>query len=471
MFPSIGQSRILSPTAGLHRVVGPLFLCLACILAASCESVHHSIRSSADSVIPVPPTPAPAMFREEPDIRVRVLSAISSARVDGPPRIILRAADTDASLGNARTLTGPISVSSSSNGFRVTDARGGSHDLRFGVDIELIAGGDPSISGEGNKEPGRSWEDSIRVNGVRYPGFVAFRGRWSTNPNSFDAVAVMPIEAYLPGVLTHEIGKDWPRQAFEAQAVAARTYALHERSRARRDRRPFDVESTTSDQVYAGGTFLPIAAEAARATRGMVLLHNASLLRAYYSSTCGGRPASASLAWPERPGTDFNKAPPLQGRPRPFACRASKHFRWVVERSDEDLSRRIRAWGKTYDHPVADLSRVRSVSVKSVNDAGRPSRYAVFDLSGREFSLSAEELRAACNHNATGLPPISDKTRVLSGDMEIEVWADRARIQGRGWGHGVGMCQFCAKGFAEQGSDWASMMKEFYPGADVRKAY
>jgi len=55
--------------------------------------------------------------------------------------------------------------------------------------------------------------------------------------------------------------------------------------------------------------------------------------------------------------------------------------------------------------------------------------------------------------------------------MTIEVWADTVRIRGRGFGHGVGMCQWCAKGMVERGKKWQQCVRAFYPGCSIRRAY
>jgi stage II sporulation protein D len=85
--------------------------------------------------------------------------------------------------------------------------------------------------------------------------------------------------------------------------------------------------------------------------------------------------------------------------------------------------------------------------------------------------LSAEELREACNEAVSGLAPITRENRVHSGDLTVRVWASEVEISGRGWGHAVGMCQWCAKGFADLGWDWRKMIGTFYPESSVEKAY
>jgi SpoIID/LytB domain protein len=117
------------------------------------------------------------------------------------------------------------------------------------------------------------------------------------------------------------------------------------------------------------------------------------------------------------------------------------------------------------------MGRLKGIRVKERNDAQRPNSYIVIDSGGREFEFTPEQIRQALNQPAGSLPPITEANRVLSGDFEAEVWADKVRIHGRGWGHGVGLCQYCAKAFAEQGMDWPTMVKTFYPGVEVGKMY
>ena len=98
----------------------------------------------------------------------------------------------------------------------------------------------------------------------------------------------------------------------------------------------------------------------------------------------------------------------------------------------------------------------------------------------------AEDLRLACNTGVTGLAPITSKTRVNSGDLAFVVTrpagASRmtaaealagttVRIDGRGFGHGVGMCQYCARSMAVRGDGWQAMLQRFYPGAEIVKGY
>lgn len=425
---------------------------------ASCQTVR-------DVVEPAPKVSGPkATFTKEPEIRVRIAAGTSQREFSGPARFIARPSGGGNHSVNPTIVNSPVSVTSGSSGIVL---KGASGDAAFpaGVDVDLVPAEDDV--GGGLKPAG----ESLMVGKTRYPGFATIRPEWTSRPGAFDLIITMPVESYLPGVLTHELLKDWPRQTYEAQAVAARTYALHERARARAENRTYDVEDTTNDQVYGGTTAAITPNEAVRATRGQVLTYEGGLIRAYFSSTCGGRPSSAAKVWRTDKGYEFNLAEPLQGKARSAYDQNSKWYRWTVTRRDDEVSQRLRAWGKGARHAVANITRVREVEVSERNAAQRPVVFKLVDDRGTDYSITAEELRTALNQPVGGLPPITVQNRVHSGDIDVQIAAPSVVIHGRGWGHGVGLCQYCAKGMADAGLDWATMVKEFYPGAQVTRAY
>src|SRR5207244_7022801 len=118
----------------------------------------------------------------------------------------------------------------------------------------------------------------------------------------------------------------------------------------------------TADQAYSGGTPLPVAVRAVAETRGVAITWQGRLLRAYYSSTCGGRTASARDIWPTGAGYEFNLDAPIQARHRETACEGSPRFRWDAVRERSELSKRIREWGRANGSPVAKLGLLVSVT-------------------------------------------------------------------------------------------------------------
>lgn len=389
----------------------------------------------------------------EPDVRVRLIADAASVSVRP-----LDAGDAIELVSAGRTLaTGPrggaVMVGVSGGGLTATDERG-RRLARVGVDepLGLRSTGTTGVDVEGRPLRGRVVAVASGGSGV-------------------SVVASLPMERYLAGVLNRELVTTWSLAAFQAQAVAARSYALHERAIARRSSRVWDLESTTADQVFGGDTELAVAIEAARSTRGVVLTHGGEVVRAYYHSTCGDRAASAVSVWGgASTGEPYNEVPPLQATSRACACEASPLHRWEVTRSSDDVVARLRAWGESRSHPVGRVRDVRSISVATTNAVGRPERYRVASSQGT-FELSGEELRRALNTDVSGYPSVTRETRIPSNDFEAVVSSGRVRLGGAGFGHGVGLCQWGAEGLSRRGMGWRQIVLNYYPGASLSEVY
>lgn len=388
----------------------------------------------------------------EPDIRVRVRDGASLVTVGGPGLLRLRW-DGGSGVGS---IGSPVEVSVDEVGALVLRAP-------LGEVFVHRPGAPVTIS--------RPATEALTLDGHPYPGSVTLVPRTEGGGRTFDVVAQMGVEEYLPGVIAKELYQSWPLATFQAQAVCARSYALHERARSRRTGRAFDLEATTQDQAFIGATDLAVAHDAVESTRGQALTWEGQVLRAYYASTSGGRAASAADTWPTGPGYEFNLAPPLQAAPRAYADEKSPAYRWTRERGVARLSLRLRRWGEENGHPVKQVSRVRAIEPSRSNAVGRPTRYKVRDDQGRAFELSAEELRVACNWAVPGVPDVTAQERVRSGDLTARVRGDKVEIEGRGFGHGVGLCQFSAAEFARRGWGYREITLHFYPGARIERLY
>lgn len=445
---------------------------IACVsrLGLIASIVFASVGLAGCSSFDSKPTGRPVAFREEPDIRVRIKKSTLQTRIEGPSRMVIR----PTTVVRAEAVTGPLSFRGTTNGMVMTDGTGRQREFAPGTDVEVLPR--EMTEAERRSSDGYKPGDALVIDGATHPGFALVHSK-SGEGGVLDVIGVMPIETYVPGVISHELIATWPRQAFECQAVAARSYALHERERSRRAYEYFDVESNTSDQVYGGLSSLTVAVEATRATRGVVMTEGVSgpaskvLLRTYYSSTCGGEQASAKDVFPATGVNAFNLAKPLQAQKREHFCQSAGRYRWSAKRGDTELSRRLQAWGVNAGHPVKTIGQLTSCKVAERNITGRPVRYELTDDRNQVFKINAEQLRNACNFAAPGMPEITKETRVYSGDLEMFIASEDVIINGRGFGHGVGMCQYCAKGMAEKGWDWPAMMKLFYPGAGTMKAY
>ena len=286
-----------------------------------------------------------------------------------------------------------------------------------------------------------------------YRGFLRLV---ATAEGNLLAVNVLPMEPYLAGVLRNELLKSWDAEAYKAQAVAARTYALAERNR--RLTQPFDVYDSQQSQVYGGkDTETERAREAVAATQGIVAAHRDKegrlrLLRTFYHSTCGGETCPSGAVF----GGETVR--PLAGVECPYCCRA-KWYRWsgvVLEK--KDIGDALRQSG------VAELRRlgeVRRVEVAATTGSGRATKIRVVDAGGLSILVNADSWR-----------------RFIGGMKVPSTWFtirdDGERIvleNGHGFGHGVGMCQWGAEYLAEHGLTGEQIIRFYYPGAVLVRAY
>ncbi len=422
-------------------------LAIALVAVQSCQSVGTPPPSISESES----IADPALPRQEPDLRVRIRSTARSVELDADAPLLIA----------SRPVAPPATISLIDDRFRV----------RTGTGEELAFDGGRPLSIARSTDSGL-----LDIDRQPHPGSLELHPRResSSGARAFDVIELVPIETYLPGVIAKELYASWKRETFEAQAIAARSYALHEALRQRARGRHYDLESTTRDQVYGGATANTTAHRAVRATAGRVLLdEQGRLLRAYYSSDCGGRPASAADVFPTTAGYEFNLAAPIQATsgPRRDYASFSPVNRWTVVRPKTDLTRRLAEYGRRRGLPIRDLGALTRIEAAGVNAANRPTRYRIHDRSGRIFTLTAESLRNACNQTVEGLPEITRSSRVLSGDAAFRLRGRDVVIEGRGFGHGVGLCQFGAEGLAREGGETSEILSHFYPGAQIVRLY
>ena len=192
-------------------------------------------------------------------------------------------------------------------------------------------------------------------------------------------IDVVGLDAYLLGVVPGEMPKEWPAAALQAQAVAARSYALASIVK----NRPFDLYSDPRSQVYYGvAAESPATTAAVKATRGEILTYGGKVATAFYYSSSGGRTASSEDV--------FGVVTPyLQARDDPWDT-LSPYHRWAP-RSYTAVSLG-RAFGLS--GPVADVEVVPTLS-------GRPASVTLVKKTGVRVWLRAADVRARLGLRST----------------------------------------------------------------------
>ncbi|NRA58170.1 MAG: SpoIID/LytB domain-containing protein [Phycisphaerales bacterium] len=397
----------------------------------------------------------------EPEIRVRIAKPTKELVVGGPRLVLAREAS-----GRVRIFRTPVLIGASAGSVVLTETGGEPVTIAGHVELES---GDPRPSTRPRPGTLEAYADAptIAVQGVEYAGAV----RITAEADGVQAINYIDLEPYVAAVASRELYPSWSLAAYEAQTIAARSYALQSMSLPKFRDRAWDVESSTVDQAYPGHTNHQRSIQAVINTRGRVVAYRGKILRTYYSSTSGGRSGSAADTWPTEPGFEYNLLAPIQAHNVIHASEASRFHRWEVVRTTDDVTKRLRAWGERAGHSLKNARAVTNISVHRLNRADRPSTYRVGERNGVSHTLSAEQLRIALNQDVKGLPDASGDRRVRSGDFEVTAAGSRLVIRGRGFGHGVGMCQFSAQALSKRGWTADDILKNFYPGASIELAY
>ena len=296
------------------------------------------------------------------------------------------------------------------------------------------------LSGDGLRVDGRDVGTRWRPEGAGpwRVGSRTVRGRIAVRAEDgrIQVLNRIAIEDYVASTVGGEMSPSWPQEALRAQAVAARTYVLHEA--AKRRSLDFDVRATAASQVYRGiGAETPQTRAAAEATRGEVLTFRGEPILAVFHSTAGGRTATAAEVWGEdRPYLKSVEVEEEEDAP---------HTYWRTEFTREDLGRVFAADGVAADplDGIAVTRRTRSGRVErlELRSGGR-----VEELRGRAVRDLASSL---------GL---------RSTLFDVKTTRDGFAFVGSGYGHGVGMSQWGARAMAKRGDAYPRILARFYPG-------
>ncbi|WP_095982468.1 SpoIID/LytB domain-containing protein [Melittangium boletus] len=246
-------------------------------------------------------------------------------------------------------------------------------------------------------------------------------------------INVIPLEDYLAAVLGGEMPVSFPPEALKAQAVAARTYALQKKLEAYGA--PFYVGSSVLHQVYGGVNREDARTRiAVEATRGEVLTYDLAPIEAYFHASCGGHTESGWDALQR-------DLPYLQAVDCP--CGRLPASRWSATVTDAELRAALgqspegfRVTSRTATHRVNRVTASGGASVDGVT------------------------LRRKLGY-----------TKLKSLDFDAERTSGGWRLNGRGYGHGAGLCQWGAKALADQGRSYRDILQHYYPGTELQQLY
>ncbi len=321
-----------------------------------------------------------------------------------------------------------------------------------------------------------------------------FRGalRLVVDADKIIAINELPIEQYLESVISSEMNACSSIELLKAHAVISRSWLLSQKKNRedsnerkegsffsfirkedelirwydREDHTLFDVCADDHCQRYQGITRAtrPSVAEAIKATRGQVLIYGNELCDARFSKCCGGKTEEFQYCWADTP------KPYLKSIDDPF-CNTKDtkilrqvlndydqetpdFYRWTVDYSQRELTELVNSKLKLDLGDIVDLIPL---------DRGKSGRIWRLQIVGtkRSFTIGKElEIRRALS-----------ETHLLSSAFDVEKKGDHFILKGKGWGHGVGLCQIGAAVMGEQGYNYEQILLYYYRGAEIKKVY
>ncbi len=298
---------------------------------------------------------------------------------------------------------------------------------------------------------------TLKVNDKSYKG--AFR--IASKNNKIQIINTLTLEEYIKGVVPMEmpVGKGTENfEALKAFAICVRTYAIKKLN----SNSTYDIYNDTRDQVYGGESSERILSnKAILETRGLILTYDNNPAATYYHSTCGGFTEEGTNVF------QVKNAPYLQSirdGDEPL-CNISPKFQWVETYPDYEFVNRLRTAGLV-SGPEWKLDRLNvnsrfksgRVNELQINLIGDGKKDKVVKIYGNDIRkiIRSSDNSSILNSNFFDIM-IDDKNNVV--------------ISGKGYGHGVGLCQWGAINLSRQGKGFTYILSHYYPGTKILRFY
>ena len=275
---------------------------------------------------------------------------------------------------------------------------------------------------------------------LEYSGsFVA-----TTDGTKVELINIIDPETYIKGVVPAEVEASWPKETLEAQAIAARTYAWWSVLQARLHAAPYDMDDTVFYQAYLGNyKRSPATDSASDETSGQVMRHAGEIIKAYFAADSGGFTEDAVSVF---------------GVNLPYC---------VAKREVYDLTQTQTAWTKTFTtsefqnqmlafHFIPAGISVRNVYLdpSDVDTSGRVMRIHILGSNGKVYLVGGNDFRY--------------RTKIRSNLFQLSFSREGLVINGKGYGHGVGMAQIGALQYSKQfGWNHDQILQFYYTGVTI----
>jgi stage II sporulation protein D (peptidoglycan lytic transglycosylase) len=251
--------------------------------------------------------------------------------------------------------------------------------------------------------------------------------------NGLYLINELPLEQYVESVVAAEVGTNWENEALKAQAVISRTYAVSRMLS--NGHQKFHITSTVLHQVYKGNQSQMQITNAVRGTAGEILTYNGKSIEAFYHSTSGGMT--------EDPEDVFGKSYPYL-KPVKTSCEISPYWIWERKIPLTELEKAM------------NIKGLKTMAIHSRTTTGRVRELIISSVEGKSV-IKATELRKLLGWS-----------RLPSTNFQIRVNGTWVTFEGKGYGHGVGLCQWSALQMAKEGKNYREILSYFYPGTEIQ---
>ncbi len=315
-------------------------------------------------------------------------------------------------------------------------------------------------------------KDDIRINNINYgKNFYLIKDSYG----SWTLIQRISFDKYLSGVLPHEIGSNSPIESLKAQAVIARTWAIHNSNRFKSD--DFHLCITTQCQVYKPSIPNENIRQAIKDTENEVLVYEDQPINAFYHASNGGISANASESWKiknypylisQKDLTTFvnkNKDHKIKNR-RELLTFLQKNnndffgkdhylFRWkknVTSKQINDLLIKNKLSNKN--------SKLLNLKVIERGLSGRVTKFAIKINTRKELIiLEKDYIRKYLSFLPSNL--------FIINKLNDNLWV----FNGGVFGHGVGLSQSGAIEMAKTGITYQKILSHYYKGTKILKFF
>ena len=396
-------------------------------------------RNKVGSVV----TPATQRIEHVPNVRVLLGSRSSDATVTSTANMVV-----------LNSGSGQVSTISANKGTSI-GVRGGKIAVN-GKAIDTVVTLKPTNS-----------DVPFLFEGKGYRGGLTLRAHNGT----MMVINSVPLEDYLYGVVPQEVVPSWPAAALEAQAVAARTYALH--TMEQNKGKLYDVSNSTDHQVYSGvsGEY-QATTNAVNKTKGVVMLYNQRPINALFHSDGGGYTEDSVNVW----GNDI---PYLKGV-KDFSTGTSTS-NWTVTTSRQALESKLNAASK-------GVGKLKSIQLTPLGKPGQQTsdrgvsgriKSATFIGTSGKTTVDGDSLRSILGLKSTLFDFYVNHNPAKGTGKAYHNFTgnnDTVYIKGHGWGHGLGMSQWGAAEMAKRATPgdanyYQTILRHYYSGITLKKMY